>query len=139
MNESDKQIIRITEEDIREANQLSLHCPICANPVEKYVDDPALTPVVCRGCGTLYHKACWEQSGGQCAILGCDHKEYFVHGTPRQEILRIRYTDLPVNGRSPHTTTRRLKAEQKRQVERLRRHSFWQRLWRWLLNQIRIG
>lgn len=134
--------ISITEEDIREANQLSLHCPICANPVEKFTDDPDLQPVVCDGCGTLYHKACREQSGGQCAVLGCDSESFHVYGMQTDPIITIRRTDIKPgpNGRgSRRRSTKRLKDEQRRQVEELRRPGLLQRLFKWLLDQIKIG
>lgn len=132
--------LTITDNDIEAANQLSLHCPICANPVEKFVEDQDLQPVICAKCGTLYHKVCWEQGGGKCAVLGCGHDKFKVHGTPASPLLSIKYTDLPrpsVNGRS--SQTKRLKDEQRRQVEDLRRPSLLQRLFKWLLDQIKIG
>jgi len=132
--------LTITNNDIQEANQLSLHCPICANPVEKFAEDRELQPVVCAKCGTLYHKVCWEQGGGKCAVLGCAHEKYKIYGTPVSPVLSIKYTDLPrpsANGRSAQT--KRLKEEQRRQVEQLRRPSLLQRLFKWLLDQIRIG
>jgi len=133
-------LIRITEDDIAEANRLSLHCPICAGAVENHVDEEALRPVICAGCRTLYHKACWERSGGKCAILGCDHDRYILYGTQRKPVLVIRPADLPqpsANGRK-RTRTQQMKAEQRRQVEQLRRPSLLRRLWQWLLNQIKI-
>jgi len=142
MDEQEYPLIHISLDDVTEANQLSLHCPICANPVENGVVDSALTPVVCTGCHTLYHKACWQQSGGKCAILGCDQKKYVVYGQENLPVLKIKYTDLPhpsVNGRPPRSRTKRLKEQQRRQVEQLRRPSLLQRLWQWLLDQIRIG
>lgn len=140
MDEQEYPLIQITDDDIRQANQLSLHCPICASAVEKNLDEPALTPVVCAQCKTLYHRACWEQSGGKCAILGCGHKEYYVHGADVRPMLTIKYTDLPQPSLNGHGTRRnkQLKAEQKRQIEQLRRPGFWQRLWQWLLDQIRF-
>ncbi len=145
MAEQENAPIRISLDDIKEANRLSLHCPICASPVENHPVDSALTPVVCGNCKTLYHRACWEQSGGKCAILGCDHTKYFVYGRPTKPALVIRHSDLPatpsVNGRPDQTSrrTKELKREQQRQVEQLRRPSLLQRLWLWLLDQIRIG
>ena len=132
--------LTITDNDIQAANQLSLHCPICANPVEKFVEDVDLRPVLCAKCGTLYHKVCWEQGGGKCAVLGCGHDKFKVHGTPTNPVLSIKYTDLPrpsANGRS--SQTKRLKDEQRRQVEELRKPSLLQRLFKWLLDQIKIG
>jgi hypothetical protein len=139
MNEQEMPALTITNSDIQEANQLSMHCPICANPVEKFVEDRDLLPVVCAKCGTLYHKTCWEQGGGKCAVLGCGHEKFNIYGTPNSPVLSIKYTDLPryaPNGRS--SQTKRLKEEQRRQVEQLRRPSLLQRLFKWLLDQIKI-
>jgi transcription initiation factor TFIIIB Brf1 subunit/transcription initiation factor TFIIB len=140
MDEQEMPPLTITNNDIQEANQLSLHCPICANPVEKFVEDRELQPVICAKCGTLYHKVCWEQGGGKCAVLGCAHDKFKVYGTPVSPVLSIKYTDLPrpsANGRS--SQNKRLKEEQRRQVEQLRRPSLLQRLFKWLLDQIKIG
>lgn len=139
MDEQELPLIQITEDDVAEANQLSLHCPICVSAVENNLNGD-LTPVVCAKCGTLYHKACWEQSGGKCAILGCSHDKFHVYGRSFGPALKVKYTDLPqqVNGRSDSRRTRRLKEQQKREVEQLRRPGLLQRLWQWLLNQIRI-
>jgi hypothetical protein len=146
MSEQENPPIRISLDDINEANRLSLHCPICASPVENYPPDPALTPVLCGNCKTLYHRACWEQSGGKCAILGCDHTKYFVYGRPTKPALVIRHNDLPTapsaNGRPDQKrprTNKDLKRQQQREIEQLRRPSLLQRLWQWLLDQIRIG
>lgn len=146
MDEQELPPISITFDDINEANQLSLHCPICANPVENNVDDVDLRPVVCTKCGTLYHKACWEQFGGKCAVLGCGNDAFRLYGIQSGPILRVKYDDLPQpapNGRTPTPPTSRqtkqLKDEQRRQVEQLRRPSLLQRLWKWLLDQIKIG
>lgn len=141
MTEQELPPLSISEDDIKEANQLSLHCPICANPVENNVNQRDLQPVVCMQCGTLYHKTCWEQAGGKCAVLGCDHTRYRVYGTQMRPVLKVDYKDLKpsVNGRGPSRTTKQLKHEQRRQVERLRRPGLFQRLWQWLLDQIKIG
>ncbi len=142
MEEQEQPLIQITVDDILEANRLSLHCPMCAGAVENFAEDEALQPVICANCKTLYHQACWEQGGGKCAILGCDHDKYIVYGTPTKPVLRIDHADLPQispNGRKPTRRTKQLKAEQRRQVEQLRRPSLLQRLWKWLLDQIKIG
>lgn len=122
------QPIQITETDIAEANRLSLSCPICAGAVEKYVMDVSLSPVVCLQCGTLYHKACWEQHNGKCAVLGCEHKEARPYGTDVGPRLTIRYSDIPkhvpptpsYNGR-----TQQLKEQEK---QRQREEGFWNNL-----------
>jgi len=144
MQEQELPPIEITDDDISEANRLSLHCPICAGAVEKNVRERSLAPVVCAKCGTLYHRVCWEQSGGKCAILGCECTEHYVYGRNRDPALTITYSDLPApsaNGRGPVVSpqTKRLKAEQAREVERMRQPGFWQRLWKWLLDQIQVG
>ncbi len=141
MDEQEMPPLTITNIDIQAANELSLHCPICANPVEKFVDDADFRPVICAKCGTLYHKACWEQGGGKCAVLGCDHDKYHVHGAATSQILSIKYKDLPrhsPNGRS--NRTKQLKNEQRRQVEQMRHSgSLLRRLFQWLWDQIKIG
>lgn len=140
MEEQEFPPIHITDTDIVEANRLSLHCPICGSGVENHVDG-ALLPVVCDQCGTLYHRACWDQSGGKCAVLGCNHDKFHVYGRPLGPVLKVKYTDLPapsVNGQGASRQTRRLKAEQKRQVEQMQKPGFWARFWKWLLDQIRI-
>ena len=144
MDEQEGPFLQITDNDILEANRLSLHCPICASAVEKNLDGEALRPLICASCGTLYHKTCWEQSGGKCAILGCGHTAYHIYGRDYGPTLKVNYDDLPQpspNGRGPAADprARRLKAEQKRQVEAMRRPGLLQRFFQWLLDQIRIG
>lgn len=143
MEEREYPLIQITSDDIAEANRLSLSCPICGSGVENNPETTALVPVVCEKCGTLYHRACWEQSGGKCAVLGCGHEKFHVYGRELGPVLRVKYTDLPtpsaVNGRDPGRRTRELKERQKREVERYRRPGLLSRFLRWLLNQIRIN
>lgn len=140
MDVQENPLIRITDNDISEANRLSLSCPICGNAVENHTDGEALVPVVCDKCGTLYHRACWEQSGGKCAVLGCGSVKFHIHGMDMGPVLKVKYTDLPAhsaNGRpSTSAQTRRLKEEQRRQVQNM---TLFQRFWRWLLNQIKIN
>lgn len=133
--------ITISFNDINEANQLSLHCPICANAVENHVQDVSLRAVVCAKCGTLYHRACWELGGNKCAVLGCNHKKYYVHGVRVSPVLSIKKSDLgpTVPSRNGAQQNKRLKHQQRRQVERMRRPGLFQRLWQWLLDQIKIG
>ena len=143
MSEQELPFIQITENDITEANQLSLHCPFCSNPVEDNTSGEALIPVICTQCGTLYHKACWQQSGSKCVVLGCGHDTYRVYGQQIGPVLEINQSDIAAqspssNGRGPSQQTRRLKHEQRRQVEQMQRPCFWQRFWQWLLDQIRI-
>lgn len=140
MDEQELPPIRITDTDIAEANQLSLSCPICGSAVEDHVDGAALVPVICDQCGTLYHRACWEQSGGKCAVLGCGSTKFHVHGMDTRPVLKVKYTDLAphsANGRTaPSAQTRRLKEEQRRQVRNM---TLFERFWRWLLDQIKIN
>ncbi len=138
MEEHENPFLRITEHDISEANQLSLSCPICGNAVENHTDGAALVPVVCDKCGTLYHRACWERSGAKCAVLGCGSDKFHIYGKNTKPVLKVKYTDLPapsVNG-APSAQTRRLKEEQRRQVQRM---TLFQRIWKWLLDQIKIN
>ena len=76
--------------------QISSACtvPICASAVEKNIAGEELRPVVCAACGTLYHKACWEQSGGKCAMLGCGHDKYRVYGRDLGPALKVNLDDL---------------------------------------------
>ncbi len=140
MEEQELPLIRITNHDISEANQLSLSCPICGSAVEDHVDGAALVPIICDHCGTLYHRACWEQSGGKCAVLGCGSTKFHVHGMDTRPVLKVKYTDLAphsANGRPPTSAqTRRLKDEQRRQVRRM---TLFERFWRWLFDQIKIN
>ena len=92
MDEDD--VLRITEDDIDRANQLSLACPICAGPVENSPEHRELRPVRCTDCDTLYHSTCWEQNGGKCAILGCTSTEVVPYGA-MAETLKISISDVP--------------------------------------------
>jgi hypothetical protein len=123
--------IKISAEDITEANRLSLSCPICASAVEKNVASADLVPVVCSNCHTLYHRTCWQQNGGQCATLGCQHKECYTYGTELGPLLKIGYSDLPrhVPRRpSPNGRSKQLKAEEKRRQREAERSAFWNTL-----------
>jgi hypothetical protein len=138
MDEKEYPLIRITDHDISEANRLSLSCPICGSAVENHTDGVALVPIVCEKCGTLYHRACWERSGGKCAVLGCGSDKFHIYGKNTKPVLTVKYTDLPApstNGRSS-AQTRKLKEEQRRQVQQM---TLFQRFWRWLLDQIKIN
>ena len=140
MDAQEQPSIRITASDITEANQLSLSCPICGNAVEEHTDGAALVPVICDKCDTLYHKACWDRSGGKCAVLGCGSDKFHIHGQDTRPVLKVRYTDLPApsanGGPSPSAQNRRLKEEQRRQVRNM---TLFERFWRWLLDQIKIN
>lgn len=130
MSESE-QPIKISAEDIAEANRLSLSCPICASAVEKNVASEALVPVVCSNCHTLYHRTCWEQNGGQCATLGCQHKECYTYGTEIGPLLKIGYSDLPRHvprAPSPNGRSKRLKELEKQRQREESRRQFWNNL-----------
>jgi hypothetical protein len=125
MEEQENPKLTITIDDIQEANQLSHSCPICTSPVENYVSDPALVAVICDKCGTLYHKVCWEQGGGVCAMIGCDSRRYKLYAQNNNPALSIRPGEITVapnapanrsgNSRSERLNNRRLK-EQERQM-----------------------
>ena len=118
MSESDP--IQITDQDIAEANKLSHSCPICASAVENNVNTEAVSPVICARCQTLYHKACWEQNGDKCAVLGCGHDECYPYGTELGPRLVIRYSDIPkhVTAAPSHNGRfKQLKEQQKRLQE----------------------
>lgn len=130
MSESE-QPIKITADDIAEANRLSLSCPICAGAVEKNTGSAALVPVVCSNCHTLYHRTCWDQNGGQCATLGCEHKECYTYGTEIGPLLKIGYADLPRHvprTPSPNGRAKRLKEQEKRRQREENRREFWNNL-----------
>ena len=85
-------VLRITEEDIAEANRLSMHCPICAGPVDRFADSADEEPVTCAQCGTFYHKLCWQNNGGKCAVLGCNSVKCTPYAHP---------SDIPIPGGDP--------------------------------------
>jgi hypothetical protein len=137
-----EEFIRITAEDIAQANQLSLNCPICAGAVEKHTANQEAAPVYCVACETLYHHACWEQNGGSCAVLGCDGavcKRYGV--VDLGPALRIEPRDIPKEAPrpvvSPNGQTKRLK-EDERLRGQIRIGSFWRNLWHNLLQAIKL-
>lgn len=141
MDETENPKITITEDDLNEVNQLSLACPICANPVERYVTDPNLVPVECTDCGTLYHKICWEQGGSACAMIGCDCKTYRIHAEENTPVMTINYSDLgrdrnPV--RPVNADTKRIKAQERRMRDEVYGRSIFRIFFDWLLRQIRI-
>jgi hypothetical protein len=119
------QPIQITETDIAEANRLSLSCPICAGAVEKNVLETSLAPVVCLQCGTLYHKACWEQHSGKCAVLGCEHKEARPYGTDVGPQLTI--TNADISKHRPYAPSSNGRTQQLKELEkqRQRESGFW--------------
>lgn len=143
--EREEQPITITLEDIDEANRLSLHCPICAGPVEQHSGGHSFRPVICTDCGTLYHEACWQQNGGSCAILGCESKTYRIFGAlDLGPPLIIEKTDIATAPpprtvpRSPNGETKQLKQNEKRMQREVGRRLFWRGLFESLLRAIRI-
>ena len=143
--EHEENPITITLEDVSEANRLSLHCPICAGPVEQFSDGVAFRPVICIECDTLYHEACWQQNGGKCAILGCESRTYRIHGAlDLGPTLVINKTDIaiaPPPRAVPRTANNReeqLKRNEKRMQREVRRRFFWRGLFESLLRAIRI-
>jgi hypothetical protein len=137
MSEIEEEPIRITEEDIAEANRLSLSCPICASAVEKNTKNPSLRAVVCANCQTLYHQTCWEQNGGKCATLGCGHDESYPYGTELGPRLTIRYSDLPKHVPKPAVSSNGRSKELKAQEKRLQREAARREFWRNLFDRIR--
>ncbi len=124
--------LRITLEDIQEANRLSLACPICSDAVQNHVAQSGLWPVICRECGTLYHRVCWDNNGGHCAVLGCDSHNSVPFGQDLGPTLVIRRSDIPRESPPAYRNrTKRLKAAEQ---ARTRSGSFWQtllrRIWR---------
>jgi hypothetical protein len=137
--EREEPLLHISEQDITEANRLSLSCPICASAVENNVDSSALMPVVCANCQTLYHRACWEQNGRKCAVLGCEHKTAQPYGTALGPRLIIKHSDLPrhVPRRpSPNGRYRALKEAEKRRQREETGGSFWNSLFQNILRAI---
>ncbi len=141
MQEREMPPITITGDDILEANMLSLHCPICGTPVEKYVQQSELVAVECVDCGTLYHKVCWEQSGNKCAMIGCASTSYRLYAEESAAILTIDSNDLrrvaPTPNSSPRET-KRLKEQERRMRDEVYGKGIFRRFFEWLLNQIRL-
>ena len=126
-----KELLRITEKDIAEANQLSLSCPICAGAVEKSSSNSSLLPVFCANCHTLYHKACWEQNDGKCATLGCEHTKCHPYGTETGPTLVLTYSDIPKHvpqTSSPNGRATKLKAQQRKQRDEMKNRDSWRNL-----------
>lgn len=137
MNEDD--FIRITIDDVAEANRLSLSCPICSSAVEQNVNNDALAPVICANCQTLYHRTCWEQNGGTCATLGCEHTECYPFGTELGPRLTITYADLPKHvpaSRLSPNGSKAIKAREKHLQRERERKEFWPGLFKRILRAI---
>lgn len=137
--DENEEVLRITAEDVEEANRLSLNCPICAGPVEKHAERPAMAAVYCTACRTLYHHVCWEQNGGSCAVLGCENDSYKRYGVfDLGPALTIDHKDVsreaPYPPGFPNGETGRLKRQEKATAGR----SFWGDLWRNLLRAIKL-
>lgn len=131
------EVIKITTKDIADANRLSLSCPICASAVEDNAATPALSPVVCANCQTLYHQTCWERNGQKCATLGCGHTESYVYGSNMGPRLKIEYADLPKHvptpALSPNGRSKELKARERRKQQTEAQREFWGSLFRRIL------
>lgn len=143
MMTENEEFIKITAHDISEANQLSLHCPICAGAVEKNAARSELVAVYCTSCETLYHRACWEQNGASCAVLGCSGESYRIHGELELgPVLTVRRSEIPHAAPAPaigqNGRNRRLKEDERRLHKELRRRSFLRDLWYGLLRAIRL-
>jgi hypothetical protein len=141
--DENEELIVITAQDVVEANQLSLHCPICAGAVEQNAAQAEMTAVYCTACETLYHKACWDRNGSKCAVLGCSGTSYRPFGTVdlgpvltvgRADIPR----DMPTRRVAPNGRTRRLKEDERRLQRELKRRSFIRDLWHSLLRAIKL-
>jgi len=128
---ADGTLIRITDQDIAEANRLSLSCPICASAVEKNPELRAMSPVVCAMCKTLYHRLCWEQNDNSCATLGCSHDRCYEYGMIEGPLLKVDYADIPKSvpgqGFSPNGRFKKLK-EQELQKRGTGGQGFWNRI-----------
>jgi hypothetical protein len=138
-----EQIIRITNDDIDEANRLSLNCPLCASAVERHASDNEMAPVLCLECETLYHYACWVRNGNRCAVLGCSGTEFRRYGVlDLGPVLTIERRDIPKDVPrpvlSPNGRTKRLKEGERRMQREVRRKSIWRDLWHSLLRAIRL-
>lgn len=149
MNQRDEPPITITQDDISEANRLSLHCPICAGAVEQYVDGDAVIPILCTGCGTLYHKACWDQNGGKCAILGCESRAFRRHGVldlgpvlkiDRQDIRAVPAypPSMPAPAAATSSSTQKLKKSEQQMHKEVQRRFRLRDLFEGLLRAIRL-
>lgn len=141
--DENEHLIRITPEDVSEANQLSLHCPICASAVEQHTSREEMVAVFCTACETLYHRACWDQNGGKCAVLGCAGTTYRRYGVvDLGPVLTVRRGDIPREAPATYVPsngrTRRLKEDERRLQRELKRRSFFRDLWRGLLRAIKL-
>lgn len=138
-----EELIKITPEDVSQANQLSLHCPICAGAVEQNSPRQETVAVYCDTCETLYHQACWEQNGAKCAVLGCAGTTYRRHGAvDLGPVLTVTRSDIPREAPMPRASTngrtRRLKEDERRLQRELKRRSLFGNLWRSLLRAIKL-
>ena len=132
---SEGEPIRITLDDVTQANQLSLNCPICASPVERNVPTTGAAPVICTECGTLYHRACWESTGAKCAMIGCSSTSMRLYGEAMGPVLTIRRSDL--DKVPPGYRNKQLKAQEVRRSQPQKSATFWERLFRRILDAFR--
>lgn len=141
--EQTEPLLRITSNDIADANQLSLGCPICAGAVEDNIThNDNMAPVKCTACSTFYHHACWHNNGGKCAILGCESSSFSLHGAQdlgpalvvsASDIRRAKPQTRPVVPSSSQIK----KQEQRIQREVTRRY-WWQNWFQRIFRAIRI-
>lgn len=136
MAEVEGEPIKITLDDVEEANQLSLACPMCAGPVYRAFDEAAMAPVECASCETAYHKACWDSVGAKCAMVGCDCTRVRAYDSPAPGGVVINQTDFRQRG---PVITEDLKRQQQEMRRQLESGSLLGRFLRWLIRQIRIG
>ena len=115
--EQENELLRITDHDIIEANQLSLACPICAGPVENGASVRELSPVVCVECNTLYHQHCWGNNGGKCAILGCNSVKCQPYGV-QESMLTISLNEVPTDAQVSKRNKRLKRIERERNAQR---------------------
>ena len=138
MDEQEGEFLRITADDINEANKLSLHCPICASPVYRDESNAEMAPVECVDCEAIYHKACWEMAGGTCAIIGCDCKKCRPFGTGVSQPVALNMNDVPRINAAPNAPNNNRYKAQERQMQREMQGGLFRRFFEWLLRQIRI-
>ena len=136
MSEVEGEPIKITLDDIEQANQLSEACPVCFGPVYRTYESIDLKPVECAACETVYHKACWDHAGGKCAMVGCDSTRVRSYDSQSTGGVVINQTDFRERGPEITEELKRQQQEMRRQLES---GSLLGRFLRWLIRQIRIG
>lgn len=128
--------IKITIDDIDQADKLSDACPICVGSVHRAYEHRELKPVECAACETVYHKACWDQAGGKCAMIGCESTRVRAYDSQSAGGVVINQTDFRERGPAVTEDLKRQQQEMRRQLES---GSLLGRFLRWLIRQIRVG